>query len=92
MIAINYMCSGVIIEGIWPAHSPGHKPCDFYLWGSSKDKVYKRKSPYDTNLKNWRTNIKDFPVTAATCKPEDVHTLQCMFMSTWGTFSTPPPL
>jgi hypothetical protein len=24
----------------WPPHSPDLNPCDFYLWGMLKDKVY----------------------------------------------------
>jgi hypothetical protein len=32
----------VICEGLWPAYLPDLKLCDFYLWGSLKDKVYKR--------------------------------------------------
>jgi hypothetical protein len=41
--AISDVFSGrVISEGLWPAHSPDLMPCDFYFWGSFKDKVYKR--------------------------------------------------
>jgi inhibitor of nuclear factor kappa-B kinase subunit alpha len=25
---------------LWPARSPDLNPCDFYLWGNLKDKVY----------------------------------------------------
>jgi hypothetical protein len=32
----------MVSEGLWPACSPDLMPCDFYLWGSLKDKVYKR--------------------------------------------------
>jgi hypothetical protein len=31
----------VISRGLWPPHSPDLTPCDFYLWGSLKDRVYK---------------------------------------------------
>jgi inhibitor of nuclear factor kappa-B kinase subunit alpha len=27
-------------HGLWPARSPDLNPCDFYLWGNIKDKVY----------------------------------------------------
>jgi inhibitor of nuclear factor kappa-B kinase subunit alpha len=30
----------MIIRGLWPARSPDLNPCDFYLWGNLKDKVY----------------------------------------------------
>jgi hypothetical protein len=30
----------LISRGLWPARSPDLKPCDFYLWGNLKDKVY----------------------------------------------------
>jgi len=26
---------------LWPAHSPDLKPCNYYLWKSSKDSIYK---------------------------------------------------
>jgi inhibitor of nuclear factor kappa-B kinase subunit alpha len=29
--------------GLWPASSPDLNPCDFYLWGNLKDKVYSNK-------------------------------------------------
>jgi hypothetical protein len=31
----------IISRGLWPAHSPDLNPCDFYLWGNLKQKVYK---------------------------------------------------
>jgi inhibitor of nuclear factor kappa-B kinase subunit alpha len=30
----------LISRGMWPARSPDLNPCDFYLWGNLKDKVY----------------------------------------------------
>jgi hypothetical protein len=30
----------LISRGLWPARSPDLHPCDFYLWGNLKDKVY----------------------------------------------------
>jgi inhibitor of nuclear factor kappa-B kinase subunit alpha len=30
----------LISRGLWPAKSPDLNPCDFYLWGNLKDKVY----------------------------------------------------
>jgi hypothetical protein len=29
-----------ISRGLWRARSPDLNPCDFYLWGNLKDKVY----------------------------------------------------
>jgi hypothetical protein len=31
-----------INEDLWPAHFPDLMLCDIYLWGSLKDKVYRR--------------------------------------------------
>jgi inhibitor of nuclear factor kappa-B kinase subunit alpha len=31
----------IISLGLWPARSPDLNPCDFYLWGNLKQKVYK---------------------------------------------------
>jgi hypothetical protein len=30
----------LISRRLWPARSPDQNPCDFYLWGNLKDKVY----------------------------------------------------
>jgi hypothetical protein len=30
----------VVSRGLWPPWSPDLNPCDFYLWGKLKDKVY----------------------------------------------------
>jgi hypothetical protein len=30
----------LINRGLWPARSPDLNPCDFYLWGNLKDRVY----------------------------------------------------
>jgi hypothetical protein len=30
----------LISHRLWPARSPDLNPCDFYLWGNLKDKVY----------------------------------------------------
>jgi hypothetical protein len=30
----------LISRELWPARSPDLNPCDFYLWGNLKDKVY----------------------------------------------------
>jgi inhibitor of nuclear factor kappa-B kinase subunit alpha len=35
----------LISRGLWPARSPDLNPCDFYLWGNLKDKVYSN-NPY----------------------------------------------
>jgi inhibitor of nuclear factor kappa-B kinase subunit alpha len=31
----------IVSRGLWPARSPDLNPCDFYLWGNLKQKVYK---------------------------------------------------
>jgi hypothetical protein len=43
-----------------------------------------------TRRKYLGRNIQYFPSRAATCAPERVFALQCMFTSTRGTFSMPP--
>jgi hypothetical protein len=30
----------LISHGLWPARSPDLNPCDIYLWGNIKDKMY----------------------------------------------------
>jgi inhibitor of nuclear factor kappa-B kinase subunit alpha len=35
----------LVSRGLWPARSPDLNPCDFYLWGNLKDKVYS-SNPY----------------------------------------------
>jgi hypothetical protein len=37
---VGSFCDRIISHGLWLPHSP----CDFYLWGSSKDNVYKTNS------------------------------------------------
>jgi hypothetical protein len=37
----------IISCGLWPARSPDLYPCDFYLWGNLKQKVYKT-NPHTT--------------------------------------------
>jgi hypothetical protein len=32
----------IVGSGIWSAHSSNLNPCDFFLWGCLKDKVYNR--------------------------------------------------
>lgn len=39
----------------WPARSPDLSPCDFYLWGTIKDKVYKSKP---RTMEDLKTKIK----------------------------------
>jgi hypothetical protein len=45
----------VIMCGLWPLQSPNLIPCDFCLWGSLKDKVYKT-NPH--TLDELRNNIR----------------------------------
>jgi hypothetical protein len=35
----------IINSGLWPMCLPDLTPCDFYLWGNLKDKVY-RTNPH----------------------------------------------
>jgi hypothetical protein len=30
----------IISRGLWPPHSPDLVPCDFYMWGSLKNKIH----------------------------------------------------
>jgi hypothetical protein len=66
-------------------------PCDIYLWGSLKDKAYKR-NPH--TLHELEENIQEeyphFLGRAAVCEPECVLMLQCMFTRRRGKYSTPP--
>jgi hypothetical protein len=43
-----------ISRGLWPPHSPDLTPCDFYVWESLKEKVYKT-NPH--TLEELRNNI-----------------------------------
>jgi hypothetical protein len=53
--AVQEVFSDCIISfGLWPPHSPDLTPCDFYLWGNLKDKVYKT-NPH--TLEKLRNNI-----------------------------------
>jgi hypothetical protein len=44
----------IISRGLWPPQAPDLTPCDFYLWESLKDKVYKT-NPH--SLEELRNNI-----------------------------------
>jgi inhibitor of nuclear factor kappa-B kinase subunit alpha len=37
---LNEVFEDRLSRGLWPARSPDLNPCDFYLWGNLKDKVY----------------------------------------------------
>ena len=41
-------------KGLWPPRSPDLSPCDFYLWGTIKEKVYEN-NPH--NLDQLKENI-----------------------------------
>jgi hypothetical protein len=45
----------VISRGLWPPRSHDLNPCDFYLWGTLKEKVYV-KNPH--SLEELQENIK----------------------------------
>ena len=39
---------------LWPPRSPGITPCDFFLWGYIKDRIFIPPLPRDvTNLRAW---------------------------------------
>jgi inhibitor of nuclear factor kappa-B kinase subunit alpha len=40
-----------VSRGLWPARSPDLNPCDFFLWGNLKDKVYSNNSHTLVELK-----------------------------------------
>ncbi len=46
----------VISAGLWPPRSPDLSPLDFYLWGATKEKVYKKK-PH--NLEDLQQHITE---------------------------------
>ena len=58
IIALDYPdYSGEGIE--WPPYSPDLNPCDFFLWGCIKDKVYKNNPKSLAELRqNIETEIK----------------------------------
>ena len=64
----NRVISRGAINGInWPARSPDLNPCDFFLWGFLKDRVY---SPKPQNLlqleQNIRREVASIPAPMAT--------------------------
>lgn len=40
----------------WPPHSPDLNPCDYYLWGSLKEKVYQARP---TSIEDLKTKLTD---------------------------------
>ena len=52
---LREMCPGPLISlrgGVgWPAWSPDLSPCDFFLWGYLKEKVFKNRSRSLEDLK-----------------------------------------
>lgn len=47
----------------WPARSPDLAPCDYFLWGYLKSKVYKDRPQTLEDLQNAiRTEIADIPI------------------------------
>jgi inhibitor of nuclear factor kappa-B kinase subunit alpha len=52
----------IISRGLWPASSPDLNPCDFYLWGNLKQKVYKTNPHTIEELKeNIRNEVSTIP-------------------------------
>ena len=43
-------------ENFWPAYSPDLNPCDFFLWGYLKSKVY--RDPIPETLEDLKDNIR----------------------------------
>jgi hypothetical protein len=60
MRVLNEMFPGRVISRSgnieWPARSPEHNACDFFLWGYLKSKVYEKKPRTTVDLKQ---NIRD---------------------------------
>jgi hypothetical protein len=53
----------VISRGLWPPRSPDLNPCDFYLWGTLKEKVYVNNPHSLEELQeNIRHEISTIPV------------------------------
>jgi hypothetical protein len=51
----------IVSSDIWPSTSPDLNPCDFFVWGCLKDKVY-NSSPQTEELKeNIRREIANIP-------------------------------
>jgi hypothetical protein len=48
-----------ISSDIWPAHSPDFNPCNFFLWGSLKDKVYSSNPRTEELKENNRMEISN---------------------------------
>jgi len=44
-----------LAEGTWPARSPDLNPCNYFLWGYLKDRVYK---PMPKTLDDLKVNIE----------------------------------
>jgi hypothetical protein len=54
----------LISRRLWPARSPDLNPCDFYLWGNQKDKVYSNNPHTLVELKqNIRETILSIEVS-----------------------------
>jgi hypothetical protein len=52
----------IISSGIWAARSPDLNPCDFFFWGSLKDKVYNSHPRTEEELReNIRKKIANIP-------------------------------
>ena len=52
---------------IWPPYSPDMNPCDFFLWGYLKDKVFTENPVSCNDIKNHATKICS-SITIETCK------------------------
>jgi hypothetical protein len=67
----------VISRGLWPPRSPDLNPCDFYLWGTLKEKVYvNNQHSLEELQENVRHEISAIPVTAtSTCVQKHMLTM-----------------
>jgi hypothetical protein len=51
----------IISIGIWPKCSPDLNPCDFFLWGCLKDKVYSSNPRMDGLKEKIHREISNIP-------------------------------
>jgi hypothetical protein len=73
----------IISSGIWPARSPYFNPCDFFFWGSLKDKVT-AVTPETEELK------ENVPMEFANIPAEHLPSVRGMSACRRTAFSTPP--
>jgi hypothetical protein len=63
-VLIEVFENKMISRGLWPARSKDLYPCEFYLWGNLKDKVYSNNPHTLVELKqSIRETISSIEVT-----------------------------